>query len=98
VSYFANGSKKLKKEYLEVFSCGLTAIIDDFKKLHIYKKKHTSYKLVNQDKGHKREVELFVDSIKKGTPTPIPFNEIYWSTKMAFDIIKSISNKEMIKY
>ena len=98
VSYFANGSKKLKKEYLEVFSCGLTAIVDDFKKLHLYSKSHTSSKLLNQDKGHKKEVGLFVESIQKGTKTPIPFNEVYWSTKMAFDIIKSISNKEMIKY
>ncbi|MBL7086870.1 MAG: bi-domain-containing oxidoreductase [Candidatus Cloacimonetes bacterium] len=98
VSYFANGSKKLKKERFEVFSNGVTAIIDDFKELHIYEKRHKKSKLINQDKGHKEEVKQFLNSIREGNPAPIPFKEVYWSTKMSFDIIKSITHRKTINY
>jgi polar amino acid transport system substrate-binding protein len=98
VSYFANGSKELKKEYLEVFSNGLTAILDDFKQLTIYGKNRSTEKLLNQNKGHKEEVTKFIAALKEGKPTPIPFEEIYYSSKMSFDIIKSIRNKETISY
>ena len=98
ISYFANGSKELKKEYLEVFSNGVSIVLDDFKELKIYGKKKSSNKLLNQDKGHKREVNDFIIAIKEGKPTPIGFEEIYYSTKMSFDIIKSIRNKEIIPY
>ena len=98
VSYFANGSKELKKEYLEIFSNGVSIILDDFKELIIYGKRKSSEKLINQDKGHKQEVKEFISAIKEGKPTPISFEEIYYSTKMSFDIIKSIRKRETIKY
>ena len=65
ISYFANGSKKLSKEYLEVYSNGITAIITDFKQLEIYGNKKTVLK-GNQNKGHANEVLAFLDSIEKG--------------------------------
>jgi predicted dehydrogenase/threonine dehydrogenase-like Zn-dependent dehydrogenase len=98
ISYLANGSKELKKEYLEVFSSGVSVILDDFKKLTIFGKNKRSEKLLNQNKGHKEEVNKFISAIKEGKPTPIPFEEIYYSTKMSFDIIKSIQNKKTISY
>ena len=72
--------------------------MDDFKELHIYDKKHTKKKLINQDKGHKEGVKQFLYSIREGIPSPISFKEIYWSTKMSFDIIKSIVENITIKY
>ncbi len=98
ISYFSNGSKELKKEYLEVFSNGVSVVLDDFKELRIYGKKRSSYKLFNQDKGHKKEVNEFISSIKEGRPAPISFEDIYYSTRMSFDIIKSIRNNETILY
>jgi predicted dehydrogenase/threonine dehydrogenase-like Zn-dependent dehydrogenase len=98
VSYFANGSKGLRKEYLEVFSSGMTAIIDDFKELHIYGKKHKSEKLMGQNKGQKEEVHQFLTAIQEDKPAPISFEDIYWSTKMSFDIIKSVQTRQMIVY
>lgn len=98
ISYFANGSKELKKEYLEIFANGVSIILDDFKELRIYGKNKSSERLINQDKGHKRESNEFVCAIKEGRPTPISFEEIYYSTKMSFDIIKSIQNKATISY
>ncbi|MCK4350577.1 MAG: oxidoreductase, partial [Candidatus Krumholzibacteria bacterium] len=98
ISYFANGSKALKKERLEVFSSGKTAVLDDFVKLDIFTSRKKTNKKLGQDKGHRREVEEFLDSIRNGRPAPIPFEEIYYSTKMSFDIIRSINTGETIRY
>lgn len=98
IQYYSNGSKELKKEYLEVFSSGMTWVIDDFKEFHIYGKKHHRQKLMNQNKGHKAEVEAFLESIREGCDTPISFKEVYWSTKMTFDVINSIKTKKSICY
>jgi len=98
ISYFANGAKSLRKEYIEIYCNGLTAIIDDFKLLHIYDKGHQKEKLFNQDKGHREEVRRFLQSIRDGQEAPIPFEDVYLSTKMTFDIIESIKNNSVIKY
>jgi predicted dehydrogenase/threonine dehydrogenase-like Zn-dependent dehydrogenase len=98
VSYFANGSKAMKKERLEVFSSGKTAVLDDFSKLDIFTSKRTTNKKLSQDKGHGREVGEFLHSVRTGGAAPIPFEEIYYSTKMSFDIIKSINSSEIIRY
>jgi polar amino acid transport system substrate-binding protein len=98
IQYFSNGSKELKKEYLEVYSSGMTWIIDDFKEMHVYGKSHKKQRLLNQDKGHKNEVESFLNSIRNGEQTPISFEEIYWSTRMAFDVINSIQKRTSIIY
>ena len=37
IIYTSEGSSLVSKEYVEVYSNGLTAVIDDFKKLNIYK-------------------------------------------------------------
>lgn len=98
ISYFSNGSKELPKEYIEIYSGGITALVDDFKTLSIYDKKIKKYKMAGQDKGHKDEIYQFLSALNNGEPMPITFDEIYWSTKMTFDIVKSIQTKEIIIY
>lgn len=90
ISYFSNGCKVLRKEYLEVYFAGMTAIVDDFKELRIYGKKVRRTRLLSQNKGHAKEVELFLKSIKNGEAQPIPFQEIYLSTLATFKVIESI--------
>jgi len=96
IAYYSNGSKAFKKEYLEIFSAGQTAIIDDFKKSKVFGRKEKKYKLINQDKGHAKEVELFLESIKSGKPSPISFEDIYLSTLTTFKVIESIKTKSNI--
>jgi len=98
ISYYANGSKELKKEYLELFSNGVTFIVDDFKTLYIYSKSIKKNTLMNQDKGHKNELGLFLKAIKEGLPSPIPFDELILSSRMSFDVIDSIVQKKVIQY
>ena len=93
IAYYANGSKELPKEYIEVFCMGSTAIISDFKELKIYGKgKATSKKLFNQNKGQKEMVEAFMNGILDKGMAPIPVNEIYAVTSASFKVLESIKN------
>ena len=61
-------------------------------------KKKSSQKLVNQDKGHKKEIREFITAIKEGKSTPISFEEIYNSTLYTFGILDSIKQKKTIHF
>lgn len=93
IAYYANGSKELPKEYIEVFCMGSTAIISDFKELKIYGKgKATSKKLFNQNKGQQEMVDAFMTGILENGIAPIPLNEIYAVTSASFKVLESIKN------
>lgn len=93
VCYYANGSKSLAKEYVEVFASGTTAILNDFKELRIYGKgKPYKTKLINQNKGQKEMVEGFINGIIADGNAPIPFEEIIAVTKASFKVLESIKN------
>lgn len=93
VSYFANGSKELPKEYIEVYASGTTAILEDFKKLRIYGKgRPQTSKLFNQNKGQKEMVEAFLNELMKSGNSPIPMEEIFSVTRATFRVLDSIQN------
>jgi len=93
IGYYANGSKSLAKEYIEVHSQGTTAILNDFKELRIYGKgKPYKKKLLNQNKGQKEMVEAFVNGLLKNGKAPISFEEIIAVTNTTFKVIESLKN------
>ena len=91
IAYFSNGNKEVSKEYIEVYNGGLIAKIDDFKELTISDSKGSKKSNGNQDKGHKLELEAFVQSIKTGNASPISFESLYNSTLATFAVVESIS-------
>ncbi|MBL6729989.1 MAG: bi-domain-containing oxidoreductase [Bacteroidia bacterium] len=97
INYYANGNEALDKEYLEVHSNGISCVLNDYQKLVIYGKKKRKMKS-NMDKGHAEEISRFLECIKKGEETPISFEDIYWTTKMTFDVLTSIKTKQTIIY
>ena len=93
VAYYANGPKSMPKEYIEVFSAGQSAIINDFKELKIFGKgKSKKTKLFNQNKGQREMVNAFIDGLLKDGKAPIPFEEIVSVTKASFKVLESIKN------
>lgn len=93
VAYYANGSKELPKEYLEIYASGTTAILNDFKDLKIYGKgKVSKSKVLNQNKGQKEMIHAFVNGLVHSGKSPIPFEEIYAVSKATFKVIESIQN------
>ncbi len=90
ISYFANGATALPKEYLEVHCAGQSWILDDFKHLYSYGRSKKKESVRGQDKGHAIEVGLFLDSVRNGTPAPIPFEEIYHVTKVTESLARQV--------
>ena len=91
VAYYSNGAKDLPKEYLEIYSLGKTAILEDFKVLHFYGNgKPFRHKLWSQNKGQAEMVTSFIESLLKEGSSPINFDDIYSVTKACFLALQSI--------
>lgn len=88
--YLGNGDKSLAKEHLEIFGGGAVGVIEDFKQGKIYKNgKVQALKIPG--KGHRQEVEAFLDAINLGKEAPISFESIYYTTSCTFRILDSIA-------
>jgi len=97
ISYLSNGSKRLFKEYLEVYKSGMVGILRDFKEIEIFEnRKRFKKKLMSQDKGQKTMIASFFEAIKTGAPSPINFDELYSATEATFKIIKSIRTGKIL--
>jgi predicted dehydrogenase len=91
IHYFANGHRSFPKEHLVVFCSGRILQLDNFKRLRGYGwpglRKMNLWK---QDKGHTKEIELFINAIKKQQPSPIPYDEIVEVTKLTLNLSHNI--------
>jgi len=91
IGYYANGSKSMPKEYVEVFSAGMSATLTDFKELKIYGKgKVKKQKLLNQNKGQQEMVNAFFDGLLNEGLAPIPFGDIVAVMRASFNTLESI--------
>jgi predicted dehydrogenase/threonine dehydrogenase-like Zn-dependent dehydrogenase len=82
ISYLANGDKSASKERVEVFGGASTAVLEDFRHLELMRqgRKQVTRARAGQDKGHKAEMQAFVDAARGKTAPPISFEEIVGST------------------
>ncbi len=81
-----------------MFSNGLVCLIDDFKKMDILSEKgKKTIKLKGQDKGHSAQFKLIAEALRNGEPMPIPFNEIYHSSLLTLQSLRSINEARVIE-
>ena len=97
INYFANGSKSYSKERIETYSQELTLVLDNWRTLKGYGVKGFSSMKTKQDKGHKKQFELLVNSLKKGGKAIVPFEETYNTTLASFAAIESLKQGKWIK-
>jgi predicted dehydrogenase/threonine dehydrogenase-like Zn-dependent dehydrogenase len=97
IHYFANGSKDLAKERLEVFSDGRVLQLDNFKRLTGFGfKSFKKMSLPNQDKGHSNEMKSFVRSIEEGTSSLISFEDLTNVTLASFAAMESAEQQKLV--
>jgi predicted dehydrogenase/threonine dehydrogenase-like Zn-dependent dehydrogenase len=97
ISYYSNGNKNVPKERIEVFSNGIVYNIDDFKSMETISDKGVKKtKLKTQDKGHSASFDKTIQSLNTGTAFPIAFDEIYHSSLLTLESIRSIAEKRTI--
>jgi len=86
ISYITIGDKTFPKERIEVFVDGKVAIIDDFKTtLTSISGRKNRFKTKSQDKGYKKEIELFIESIIEGIESPISAKELIEVTEWTIE-------------
>lgn len=97
--YLANGDKAVPKERVEVFGGGRVAVLDDFRSLEVvYRGRRKTYRSrLRQDKGHRREWEVFIATIQAGGPPPIPYRHLIGVTKATFAALEALRRSERIK-
>lgn len=98
ILYIANGDKNLPKEELQVFSSGKTAIMKNFTELELWSGSGKPQTISGQGKGHKEEVQAFINSIKTGSASPIHFDSILATTLVTFAIKESLATGEVIRF
>jgi predicted dehydrogenase len=96
INYFANGSKAYSKERVEVFTQERTLILDNWRTLKGYGFKGFSRMKTRQDKGHSKQFELLVNSLKEGGDPIIPFESVYNTTKASLAAIDSLKSGQWI--
>lgn len=91
ILYLANGDKSLPKEYIEIFSAGKVAVIDDYATLTLIQsgKKQVSREGA-RDKGHRAEMLAWMDALKAGKSEPVPFEHSVAATHASFAVLKSL--------
>lgn len=91
IHYFANGGKAFSKERIEAFGGDGVLQLDNFKKLKGYGwKGFKSQRLLSQDKGQKACAAAFVESIRSGSPAPIPYEEIMEVARVSIEVAEQL--------
>ncbi len=87
IHYLANGHKSLPKERLEVFCGGRALRLDNFRKLKGYG--WPGFKKMNlwrQDKGQNGCTAAFLQAVREGKPSPIPFEELIEVSRITIEL------------
>ena len=95
ITYTTQGSPAFSKERLEIFSDGLVAVIDDFRRLEIVsqdiRKKRKDW--LKQDKGHAAEIKAFLDGVLSQT-APVPLEDYMLTTLCTIKAVESLYSRQ----
>jgi predicted dehydrogenase len=75
--YFANGHASFPKERLEIFCANRVLQLENFRRMNAFG--WSGFRRMNlwrQDKGQRACAEAFVNAVRQGTSSPIPFEEL----------------------
>jgi predicted dehydrogenase/threonine dehydrogenase-like Zn-dependent dehydrogenase len=86
VHYFAVGSKKLSKEYMEVHYDEKTIVMDDYKSLTGYGVSVKEHKSTMSQKGQLQELEFLYEALKNGKEWPIAMWDMVQTTSATLEI------------
>lgn len=92
VHYLANGHRSFPKERLEVFCGGSVLQLDNFRKMYGYGwPRFSKMNLSRQDKGQSACMAAFIDAIRRGEPSPIPFDELMEVAEATLDAAEQLA-------
>ena len=86
ISYQANNDRAGPAERIEVFGGGRTAILDDWRTLHLWAPAGPTRPHIPHDKGHTHALRAFITACQAAGPWPIPWPQLHnvtWATLAA---------------
>jgi predicted dehydrogenase len=95
ITYVVNGHPRFPKETFEVFSAGRSARLDNFRRATVWagRRRTASRSWSSPDKGQRREVGAFLDSVRSGAPMPIPFGSLVATTRATLGAAASLTTR-----
>jgi predicted dehydrogenase len=98
ITYVANGDKSFPKERVEVFSAGRVAVLDDFRRVELIHngRRQVHQARLGQDKGHRGSWAAFLEAVRKGSPPPIPYDQLVGVTRATFAAVQSLAENRSI--
>ena len=84
IEYFANGSKELSKEFMEIHFDGKSIVLDDYKSLKGYGVGLKEISTNVSQKGQLEELEALFETLKKGKSWPIELWDMVQTTEISF--------------
>lgn len=91
IHYFANGGNSFPKERIEVFCDNAVLQLDNFRRLRGFGwKGFKKMNLLSQDKGQENCVTAFMNSVREGSQSPIPQDEIFEVARVSVDLAESL--------
>lgn len=92
IHYLANGGAAFPKERVEVFCDDAVLQMDNYRVLKGYGwKGFNKMKLLRQDKGQQACATAFIESIRDGLDSPIPYDEVMESSRVSIEIVNELN-------
>jgi len=91
IAYVTNGNSRYPKEIFETASAGRTARLDNFRRWRVWsgRRRFGGRTFGAVDKGQRRQVELFVDSVRTGASMPIALTSLVDTTRATLAVARS---------
>lgn len=92
ILYTSEGDAALGKERYEVHGGGVSAVIEDFRRLSVCRggKERASRDWTSADKGHARQWNAFFAAVRSGGPAPVSWDEVALTTRAALAARESL--------
>jgi polar amino acid transport system substrate-binding protein len=91
ILYTSLGDTSYSKERVEIFGKNSVGVIDNFQRTVVISNgKELRFKHSGSGKGHKEELQTFIESLEQNNPMPISPKEMINTTQATFKIIESL--------
>jgi predicted dehydrogenase len=94
--YSGAGDARLPKERIEAFGGGMSAVLDDFRRLEVYRSAKRNVVKSSHDKGHRAEIAYFV-SVLRGTAAAPEVEGYLDSTRATLALIDSLRTGQAVE-
>lgn len=92
ITYVSGGEKRYPRERVEVFGGSAVGVIENFKAATFTRRGRTQRtgNWLSVDRGHRGEIQVLVDVVRKGGAPPVSFEEYIYTSLATFGIEDSL--------